>query len=200
MTEPAAVNIYGLFIGINRYESEDLRPLAFAAADVIAVREKLADRCGLRYENTVVLTDDVEAEFTPTRRQILRAMNRFAAAPMRETDLFIFVFAGHGFSCAGRTFLAAHDSEIASEALLRETAVSLETIRAFLGQIPTGQQVLILDACRNAPIKGTRSVGSQAMSGDMTRDIGTVIFRRFDCRRLRLWPKSLPRHLYRHMW
>jgi len=168
-------NIYGLFIGVNRYESEDIRPLAFASADVLAVRDKLAERFGLRYENTVVLADDVKDGLTPTRRQILRAMNRFAAAPMQNTDLFMFVFAGHGFSCAGRTFLAACDSEIASEALLRETAVSLETIRDFLGQIPAGQQVLILDACRDAPVKGTRSVGSQTMSGDMTRDIGAVI-------------------------
>jgi len=173
MTIPS--NIYGLFIGVNRYESEDIRPLAFASADVLAVRDKLAERFGLRYENTVVLADDVKDGFTPTRRQILRAMNRFSAAPMQNTDLFMFVFAGHGFSCAGRTFLAACDSEIASEALLRETAVSLETIRDFLGQIPAGQQVLILDACRDAPVKGTRSVGSQTMSGDMTRDIGAVI-------------------------
>lgn len=175
MTEGTAINVYGLFIGVNRYESEDIRPLVFASADVLAVRDKLADRYGLRYENTVVLADDAEGGITPTRRQILRAMNRFAGAPMQETDLFMFVFAGHGFSCAGRTFLAACDSEIASEALLRETAVSLETVRDFLGQIPAGQQVLILDACRDAPIKGTRSVGSQAMSGDMTRDIGAVI-------------------------
>ena len=168
-------NIYGLFIGVNRYESEDIRPLVFASADVLAVRDKLAERFGLRYENTAVLADDVEDAFTPTRRQILRAMNRFAAAPMQNIDLFMFVFAGHGFSCAGRTFLAACDSEIASEALLRETAVSLETVRDFLGQIPAGQQVLILDACRDAPVKGTRSVGAQAMSDDMTRDIGAVI-------------------------
>ncbi len=171
----AQLTIYGLFIGVNRYESEDIRPLAFASADVLAVRDRLAERFGLWYENTVVLADDVKDGITPTRRQILRAMSRFSAAPMQPSDLFMFVFAGHGFSCAGRTFLAACDSEIASEALLRETAVSLETVRDFLGQIPAGQQVLILDACRDAPVKGTRSVGSEAMSGEMTRDIGAVI-------------------------
>ena len=175
MTETAISNIYGLFVGVNRYESEDIRPLSFATADVLAIRDKLADRFGLKYENTTVLADDMENGTTPTRRQILRAMNRFAIAPMQETDIFMFVFAGHGFSCTGQTFLAACDSEIASEALLRETAVSLETVRNFLGQIPAGHQVLIMDACRDAPIKGTRSVGSQAMSGDMTRDIGAVI-------------------------
>jgi len=175
MSDLGTGNLYGLFIGVNRYESEDIRPLAFASADVLAVRDKLAERFGLKYENTEVLVDDVEGGLSPTRRQILRAMNRFAGAPMRETDLFLFVFAGHGFSCAGRTYLAARDSEIASEALLRETAVSLETIRDFLGHIPARQQVLILDACRDAPLKGIRSVGAQIMSGDMTRDIGAVI-------------------------
>ncbi len=168
-------NIYGLFVGVNCYESEDIRPLDFASADVLAVRDTLAKRYGLAYENTVVLADDVENGCAPTRRQILRAMNRFAAAPMKSTDLFLFVFAGHGFSCMGKTFLAACDSEVASEALLRETALSLETVRDFLGQLLAGQQVLILDACREASAKGTRSIGAQAMSGNMTRDIGAVI-------------------------
>jgi len=168
-------NLYGLFIGVNRYESEDIRPLAFASADVLAVRDTLAERFGLIYENTVVLADGVQDALKPTRREILRAMDRFSAAPMQPSDLFMFVFAGHGFSYAGRTFLAACDSETASEALLRETAVSLETVRDFLGQIPAGQQVLILDACRDAPVKGTRSLGSEAMSREMTRDIGAVI-------------------------
>ena len=39
-------NIYGLFIGVNRYESEDIRPLAFASADVLAVRDKLVGSTG----------------------------------------------------------------------------------------------------------------------------------------------------------
>lgn len=166
---------YGLFVGVNRYESEDIRPLAFASADVLAVRAKLAERCGLVYEDTVVLADDVEDGLVPTRRQILRAMNRFAGAPMGEGDTFLLVFAGHGFVTAGKTYLASSDSEIASEALLRETAISLESIGAFMAQIPAGQHVLILDACRDAPVKGTRSAGSGAMSGEMTRDIGTVM-------------------------
>ncbi len=168
-------NLYGLFVGVNRYHSSDIRPLAFASADVIAVRDKLVERYGLEYRNTVVVADGVEGGVVPTRLEILRAINRFSAAPMKEADLFLFVFAGHGFSCNGRTFLAACDSEIASEALLRETAVSLDAVRDFLGQIPAGQQVLLLDACRDAPLRGARSVGSATMSGDMTRDIGAVI-------------------------
>lgn len=175
MIEPAKGNLYGLFVGINRYESEDIRPLAFASADVLAVRDTLADRFNLKYENTVLLADDTEGGLAPTRRQILRAMDRFASAPMKQEDSFLLVFAGHGFFRAGRTYLAASDSEIASETLLRETAVSLDTVRGFLEQIAAGQQILILDACRDAPLRGTRSVGSEAMSPDMTRDIGAVI-------------------------
>ncbi|MCC5828730.1 MAG: caspase family protein [Phycisphaeraceae bacterium] len=168
-------NIYGLFIGINRYESEDLRPLAFASADVLAVRDLLAERFGLRDGNAVIIADGVADAASPTRLQILRAMDRFASAPMQPSDLFMFVFAGHGFCRDGRSFLATCDSVITSESMLLETAVSLETVRRFLGQIPAGQQVLILDACRVAPVTNTRSIDSEAMSSDMTRDIGAVI-------------------------
>jgi len=102
-------------------------------------------------------------------------MDRFSGAPMGPADTFIFVFAGHGFARSGHTYLAASDSEITSEALLRETSISLETVRGFLAQISAGQHVLILDACREAPLKGTRSAGAQAMSASMTRDIGAVL-------------------------
>lgn len=170
-------SIYGLFVGVDHYESEDIRPLSFASADVLAVRNTMAERYGLHLENAVTLADNLENSARPSRREILRAMDRFSAAPMREDDLFLFVFAGHGFTCGGRTFLAASDSEIASEALLKETAVSLDSVRQFLAQIPAGRQVLILDACRDAPAKGTRSLAMQAMSDSMTRDISAVIQR-----------------------
>ena len=65
----------------------------------------------------------------PIRREVLREINRFSVAPMQRSDLFMCVVAGHGFSRGGHTFLAACDSEIAPEALSRETAVSLETVR-----------------------------------------------------------------------
>jgi serine/threonine-protein kinase len=168
-------NIYGMFVGVNRYESEDIRPLAFASADVLAVRDKLAEKFCLDTEKTIILADGVPGGKAPTRREILRAMNRFAGAPMGPEDAFFLVFAGHGFVCAGKTFLATADSEIGSEALLRETAVSLDSIRDFLAEIKAGQHVVILDACRDAPVKGTRSVGGTAVSADMTRDIGAVI-------------------------
>jgi hypothetical protein len=168
-------SIYGLFVGVNRYESEDIRPLAFASADVLAVRDKLVEKFRLELEKAVILADGIPAGKAPTRREILRAMNRFTGAPMGPDDAFFLVFAGHGFVCSGKTFLAAADSEIGSEALLRETAVSLDSIRDFLAEIKAGQHVVILDACRDSPVKGTRSVGGDSMSGDMTRDIGTVI-------------------------
>lgn len=175
MTETPKSNLYGLFVGVDKYESEEIRPLAFASKDVLSVRDKLAKVCGLSLDNTVVLADDPETGSPATRRALLRAMHRFASAPMGGEDLFLFVFAGHGFSSGGRTFLATHDSEIASDALLRETAVSLETVRDFLAQIPASQQVLILDACRDAPVKGTRSVIAEGMAEGMARDIGAVV-------------------------
>lgn len=167
--------MYALFVGINHYESEDIHPLSFASADALIVRDRLIDRFGLRGENAVVIADGFNAGPAPTRREILRALDRFAGAPIDEADTFVLMFAGHGFSCSGKMYLATRDSEIASDALLRETAVALDSIREFLAKIPAGQHIILLDACRDTPIKGTRGTSGQAMSERMTRDIGTII-------------------------
>lgn len=166
-------NLYGLFIGINRYESEGINPLSFAAVDVLAIKERFVKRFNLREQNAVVLVDD--GRVAPTRREILRAISRLSAAPMTQADTFVLVFAGHGFAFSGKTYLAATDSEVESEKLLRETAIPLESVRDFLADIAAGQQILILDACRNAPFKNRRSVGGNAMSEEMTRDMAAVI-------------------------
>lgn len=166
---------YGLFIGINRYDSVDIPPLDFASADVQAIRQRLMERFGLEHDRAMIIGDDVPDSSRPTRIQILKAMDRFAAAPMGPEDTFFLVFAGHGFACSGKTYLAAADSEIGSEALLRETAVSLNSVSDFLANTKAGQHVVVLDACRNSPAGGTRSLGDRSMSKGMTRDVGAVI-------------------------
>jgi len=173
MTDTAPGRLFGLFIGIDRYESDAISPLAYAGADVTALRDCMVERCGLAAHDGVLLVDDPTAP--PTRRHILRAMDRLASAPIQPADAFVFAFAGHGFHCGGRSFLAACDSEISSEAILRETAVGVDTVRSFLDQIPAQQQILILDACRNNPLRGTRSLGADAMSPEMTRDLGALL-------------------------
>jgi chaperonin GroEL len=169
-------DIYALLIGINDYESEAVRRLQFAVADVVAFRQFLIQRMGLNPDNSVLLSyPAVESARTPRRAEVLRALDRFSAAPMRPEDTFVLYFAGHGFASDDVSFLLTADSDPGSSNLLGETAISLATIKRFIQGIRAGQQLLILDACRNEPTTLTRDTGSSFFDAAMARDIAAVV-------------------------
>ena len=59
--------------------------------------------------------------------------------------------------------------------LLEETAISLPTVRKFIRQVKAGQQLLILDACRNEPTTLGRDAGSARLDETMAREIYTLV-------------------------
>lgn len=63
------------------------------------------------------------------------------------------------------------DSEPASELLLRDTAISLDILRDYTRRLRAGQQLLILDACRNDARALGRSMESESLNAAMARDI-----------------------------
>ena len=168
----ATENLYALLVGINLYESRALRPLQFATADVLAFRELLRRRMALRDADCIVLTSPpTGGAAVPRRVEVLRALDRLSKAPMGERDTFVLYFAGHGFVAGEGGYLCTTDSEPGSEQLLQSTAVSLEELRRFTQSIGAGQQILILDACRNEPTTLSRSAGSASLNEAMARDI-----------------------------
>ena len=169
-------DIYALLVGINNYECEAVRGLHFAVADVVAFRRLLTERMGLKPENSVLLScPAVESAWTPRRAEVLRALDRFSAAPMRSEDTFVLYFAGHGFASDDTSFLLTVDSDPGSLNLLGETAISLATVKRFIQGIRAGQQLLILDACRNEPTTLTRDAGSSCFNAAMARDVAAVV-------------------------
>ena len=168
-------NVYALLIGINDYESAAVRKLRFAVADVVAFRELLRERMGLDDRNCFLLSCPATgSESLPRRGQVLRALSQFSKAPMGADDTFILYFAGHGFAVGENSYLLTADSDPAEPALLEETAVSLPTLQRFTRRIAAGQQLLILDACRNEPTTFSRDTASACLGEAMARDIVTL--------------------------
>ena len=171
----ASGNVYALLIGINDYESEAVRRLQFAVADVLAFHEILGQRLQLRQENCILLTHPSAGTGSiPVRKEMLRALAQFSKAPMGPDDTFLLYFAGHGFSAADKSYLLTVDSDPALPELLAETAVSLETVTRFTRQVKAGQHLLILDACRNNPTTLSRSTDATCLDTAMARDIATL--------------------------
>lgn len=169
---PDSPSLYAFLIGINDYDSESLRRLDFAVADVLEFGGFLHERARLPDERCVKLTSSVgRADSRPTRSRLLAAFDRFAQTNMSAADTFILYFAGHAFAVEGETFLMACDSEPGSKDLLTASAVSLRALEPFLRRIRAGQQLLILDACRNEPRGQARGSADAKWDAAMTRDI-----------------------------
>lgn len=161
--------VYALLVGIDRYECSAVRPLQFAVADVVAFRDLLRRRMALTDERHVLLGSGSGP--AATRHSVLRAIDQFVKAPCGPGDTFIFYFAGHGFALEDQSFLLTVDSDPASALLLRETAISLKVLSEYLRIIRAGQQLVILDACRNEPTALERGTGGGRLDGAMARDI-----------------------------
>ena len=167
-----ASKLYALLIGINDYDSQSLRSLQYAVADVLAFRDLLGERMGLDPDCCLTLTSSLGGVSRGAKRaDLLSALDRFATQPMQPEDLFVFYFAGHGFALEGETFLMATDSQPGSKSLLSDTGVSLEnSLKKYLRGIRAGHQLLILDACRNNP-RPARGSSLIAFDSSMTKDL-----------------------------
>jgi formylglycine-generating enzyme required for sulfatase activity len=178
LSMPDSPSLYTLLIGINDYESPSLRSLEFAVADVLEFGSFLNERARLAEDRCVkLISSAVRAEARPSRSRILAAFDRFAQIPMSIADTFILYFAGHAFAVEGETFLMACDSEPGSKDLLTASAVSLRALEPFLRRIRAGQQLLILDACRNEPHGQTHGTAEVKWDTAMTRDIQALAAR-----------------------
>lgn len=165
-------HLYALLIGVNQYDTPSLRPLQFAVTDVVEFEELLRTRLGLQEARCRRLTSaSADPGARPTRNGILSALDRFAATWMTAEDTFVFYFAGHGFAVDGETFLMASDSEPGSAHLLRKTALPLAGLEQSVRGIRAGQQLVIVDACRNEPHGRGRGTAGAGWDNAMTRDM-----------------------------
>jgi len=164
--------IYALLVGVNRYDSPEVPPLRYAVEDVFALREFMQQRLGLKKKRCLLFTYPPRAEASPaSRSNVLGGFGDLSRLRMGEQDTFIFYFAGHGFELEEETHLLTYDSKPSPAGVLSETAISLARLKALLRGIRAGQQLIILEACRNAPRPLSRATGSLRWSEAMSRDI-----------------------------
>ncbi|MDG2344036.1 MAG: caspase family protein [Flavobacteriales bacterium] len=92
-----------------------------------------------------------------TSRKFVKSISDFGAKRDSFDVGFIF-YAGHGMQVDGKNYLIPTDEEFSTEAEVKQFAVGAEVVMDFLTKQTDQVNVLILDACRNNPLKNSRSV------------------------------------------
>jgi len=129
-----------LVIGNTDYKSE---PLRNPVNDSRAVSSALRD---LGFE--VLERENV------SQRDLITALQQFSiAARNRQTRLVYF--AGHGMQIKGRNYLIPVDADLVTEEDVVRTSADVNDLLDRLGDLRSGTNIVILDACRNNPFNNT---------------------------------------------
>jgi caspase domain-containing protein len=148
---PAKEKRFALVIGVEDYLDERAGKFNYAASDARAVADTLTQRAGFRKDRIVLLATGEPADRQPLRSVILR---RLASLPDLVSDdgLLLIYFSGHVIERGGKNYLLPSDALTGDDALLAETAISVERIKELIRASGAGQVMLIFDSFRKEPL------------------------------------------------
>lgn len=133
-------------IGVGGHVPESPLPaIPAVAATVVAVRDSLADQCGMEPGQIVSATDPESAA------RFLASVNQAAS---QAEDVLLLYYIGHGLvSLAGEFFLATHASTD-REVMLPVEALPFAAVRGALSASRARHVVVILDCCFSGRASG----------------------------------------------
>ena len=146
---------HALFVGVNDYADEAFKNLRYSLSDAVALSGAFAAR-----------SFDVEVLSNPKAETVLDAVERKAAG-LGLGDVFLFFFAGHGFTAPdGSHLLICANDRLA---YLRHNRAGIPV--DLLEEITNGRgcnRAFLLDACRTDVFAGVENRGAE------TRDLALV--------------------------
>lgn len=107
-----------------------------------------------------------------SRRSMEAAIYSFAQG-LNYRDTAIFYYAGHGLQVNGENYLVPTDFRVGGPAEVKYQGYSLSSLLNELTTHGATTEIVILDACRNNPFRGTRSV-QEGWAG-ITTSAGTLL-------------------------
>lgn len=152
-----------LLIGVQEYRDPDISPLKYVRSDVQALAGVLRETCD--FDRVRVLAD-AEGDGAPELNNVMSAL-RQAALDLRDDDLFLFYFGGHGIEHDGSAYLMMPKTDHAFPDI---GSLPIERLRGILAGLVARQRLLLFDACRNSPRAG-RGDEDNPMGEIISRDI-----------------------------
>ncbi|MGO9122966.1 MAG: caspase family protein [Desulfomonilaceae bacterium] len=147
-----------LVIGNNEYKEAPLKNPAHDAEDIANVLR------GLGFT--------VQTKINADQRGMEEAVKEFVRE-IQNGDVGLFYFSGHGVQVHGENYLMPAGGSITSEAEVKYKAVNAGLILAQMDESRNRTNIFVLDACRNNPFKGFRSL-SRGLTM-MDAPVGTFI-------------------------
>lgn len=146
---------WALLVGVDDYTH--FRDLEYCQADVEGLRKSLVD-VGFPKDNVTLLTDGAEQQHhLPFKNNIERQL-QLLLATVREQDMVVVAYSGHGLYLSGTSYLCPTDSLLSEPT---KTMVSLDSVYQMLQSCPARQKLLLVDACRNDPsLTGAKSAAT----------------------------------------
>ena len=162
---------YAVLIGINDYEDPQLVDLNYAEQDVKALFSllKYDSNQGFLEEDIFIMTPgSVRTKDKPTKVNVLMTLKWLNS--LKEEDMLLFIFCGHGIEEEGTSYLIPFDGRAA---LPSDTSIRLSRVFQLLDECPAKQQVVLVDACHSGGVRqGERGArGMKAVSASLTREI-----------------------------
>jgi hypothetical protein len=141
-----------LVIGNAGYE--EVGPLANPTNDADDVAAILAKR-----DFTVIKKTDC------THKGMDLALKEFRAE-LKDSDVGLFFFAGHGMQIEGENYLAAVDADAGTEVDAKHSSLPLNRVIETMEKSATATNIIILDACRDNPFERAwhRSASSRGLA------------------------------------
>jgi tetratricopeptide (TPR) repeat protein len=91
-------------------------------------------------------------------RKLGTGIDRFVTR-LRRGDVALFYYAGHGMQIDGENYLIPTDFEARDEASAKYAAYPLDRLLEGMERSGAKLNIIILDACRNNPYRGSRAIG-----------------------------------------
>jgi uncharacterized caspase-like protein len=156
---------YALLVGVRRYNAGGgLRSLHYTEADMIDLARVLQAN-GYRPENIILMTQTTAAarkndRFLPQAARIRKELAQLLKE-RSPADTVLVAFSGHGIQLRSTDefFFCPQDTDL-SEA---RTLVSLTDVYRELEHCPARFKILMADACRTDPFKGSGSKAAIAI-------------------------------------
>lgn len=94
-----------------------------------------------------------------------RALKDFKKA-LKDSDVGLFFFAGHGMQVDGNNYLAAVDTDLTGEIEAKHSSLPLNQVIDVMEEADNASSIIILDACRNNPFERAwaRSITSRGLA------------------------------------
>jgi WD40 repeat protein len=170
-------NIYAVVIGINEYKNPTLT-LKYAVPDAKLFADTIKNKTQGLFEKVDVKLLTTKAD--TTKENITKTLK--SLQNLNPQDMFIFYVASHGMVEDAKYHMITSNVGALSTRKIKQDAISQETMKELIANIPTTKKFVILDTCNSGALGQalevallTRGLNETTAMKVLSRAVGSTI-------------------------